>query len=1431
MKKGFRSPLAMVLIFSLVLSLCSGVFTVSAATNSAVLVTDASALRAGDQIVIVALDYDYALGTTQNSNNRNRTAITKSGKTVYYTSDAQVITLEQGTASGSFAFRVGDGQYLYAASSTANYLRTMGSIDANGSWAISIDGSTGAATITACGASSRNHIRYNSDFSLFSCYGSVTTTKQVSIYKIGSSTSSASDYYLFGYINGANYGCEEDAANLGKYKFVDGKLTVTLDSDSYVGVKTAHDNWYMTNGWQGQVTSVTLYNTKTAFTADKLFVPGGVSVTFTLVCNSNDTLTLSYSTGTCAHTYNKGTVTTAATCSKEGVKTFTCSKCGHSYTEAIAVTAHNYSSKVTTAPTCSKEGVKTFTCSGCGKSYTETIAKTSHSYSGGKCTACGATDSSYVPSAYYLFGYINGADYACEGDAANMGQYKFVDGKLTATFDSDSYVAVKAEGNAVWYMTNGWQENATSVILYDTTTPGITADKLRVPGGVKITFTLVRNNDGTLTLSYVQDGCSHSYSSKVTTEATCTKAGVKTYTCTKCGDSYTQSITATGHTYSSKITTAASCTAAGTKTFTCTKCSHSYKETIAATGHKYANGKCSVCGKADPNCTHSYTNAVTKAANCTTAGVRTYTCSKCGHSYTQSIPPSGHTYSSKVTTTATCTKEGVKTYTCIKCGASYTEKIAAAGHTFSNGKCTVCGVSDPNCSHTYTSKITTIASCTKDGVKTFTCSKCAHSYTEPIAATGHNHISKVVTSATCTTVGVKSFTCSKCGDTYKEDIPALGHTYTTAVTKPTCTLGGYTTYTCSVCKYVYKGDIVSATGHGYYNGVCTGCGQAEPSYGKEYYLCGRINGKDYACDSDAANTGTYKFVNGKLSVAFETDSYVGVKLAGNEAWFMTDGDLGNVTSATLYNTNTDITPEKLYIPGGISVTFTLKENSDGTLTLSYTVDGCTHNYVSTGTTAASCMIPGVKTFACTICKGSYEEVVPPTGHSYHAGQCILCGAADPTWVRPDYYLFGYINGVNCGFEGGIEDLGKYKFVDDTLTVTFDCDSYVGVRTSDNWYMTDGYLGDVHSGILYNNNTDIIGELMFIPGGTSVMLTINDNGDDTVTLSYSAAPFPVTQPSIKLRYPTLSFKDEILLNIYFEASNLQDVVDIGLITYGSEVPSWNINNAENVVPGYRFSSQKELYVVTTEGIPAKNMADDLWFAIYAELSNGTYYYTKLVNYSATTYAYSLLGSGDAQLDALLVSMLNYGAAAQVYFQHNTDNLANKDLTEAQQTIVEEYRSDMLTEVPAPSTEKQGVFANNGGYSKRYPSVSFKGAFSINYYYAPTYAPVDGITMYYWDQATYNSASILTPGNATGVVKMEGTGTGEYKAAVTGIAAKNIDDGVYVAFLYSDGTTTYASGVLPYSIGTYCQTQAVYSTPFTPFAKATAVYGYYAKQYFS
>lgn len=60
-----------------------------------------------------------------------------------------------------------------------------------------------------------------------------------------------------------------------------------------------------------------------------------------------------------------------------------------------------------------------------------------------------------------------------------------------------------------------------------------------------------------------------------------------------------------------------------------------------------------------------------------------------------------HSYTSTVTTAATCTTDGVRTYTC-SCGDSYTEAIPATGHNYVDGVCTVCGATDP----TYNPEVT-----------------------------------------------------------------------------------------------------------------------------------------------------------------------------------------------------------------------------------------------------------------------------------------------------------------------------------------------------------------------------------------------------------------------------------------------------------------------------------------------------------------------------------------------------------------------------------------------------------------------------------------------------------------------------------------------------------------------------------------------------
>ncbi len=138
-------------------------------TGAFTLVTDATTLEAGKEIVIVASGSNYAMGADK-GNNRNAVTVTKSGDMVTIDDTVQIITLETGNVEETFAFNVGNG-YLYAASSSSNYLKTKSTLDNNGSWLITID-SDGVATIKAQGTYTRNWLRKNSSSALFACYSS-----------------------------------------------------------------------------------------------------------------------------------------------------------------------------------------------------------------------------------------------------------------------------------------------------------------------------------------------------------------------------------------------------------------------------------------------------------------------------------------------------------------------------------------------------------------------------------------------------------------------------------------------------------------------------------------------------------------------------------------------------------------------------------------------------------------------------------------------------------------------------------------------------------------------------------------------------------------------------------------------------------------------------------------------------------------------------------------------------------------------------------------------------------------------------------------------------------------------------------------------------------------------------------------------------------
>ena len=385
-------------------------------------------------------------------------------------------------------------------------------------------------------------------------------------------------------------------------------------------------------------------------------------------------------------------------------------------------------------------------------------------------------------------------------------------------------------------------------------------------------------------------------SGKVTKAATCTATGTKTYTCSRCKKTRTETIAATGHKEvkdaavaatcettgktegshcsvcntvikaqttvaalghswdGGKMAKAATCTAAGTKTYTCTRCKKTRTETIAATGHKVVKdtavaatcettGKtegshCSVCGtvlKAQTTVAalgHSWDGGkITKAATCTAAGTKTYTCTRCKKTRTETIAATGHKAVKDAAVAATCETTGkTEGSHCSVCGTVLKAQttVAALGHSWDNGK------------------VTKAVTCTAAGTKTYTCTRCKKTRTETIAATGHKAVKDAAVAATCETAGkTEGSHCSVCNTVLKAQttVAALGHSWDGGkITKAaTCTAAGTKTYTCTRCKKTRTETIV-ATGHKVVKdaAVAATCETTGKTEGSHCSVCGTV---------------------------------------------------------------------------------------------------------------------------------------------------------------------------------------------------------------------------------------------------------------------------------------------------------------------------------------------------------------------------------------------------------------------------------------------------------------------------------------------------------------------------------------------------------------------------------------------------------------
>ena len=329
---------------------------------------------------------------------------------------------------------------------------------------------------------------------------------------------------------------------------------------------------------------------------------------------------------------------------------------------------------------------------------------------------------------------------------------------------------------------------------------------------------------------------------EITTEPTCIKEGIKTFTCTICGDTKTETISkaADKHLHSEiRDKKDATCKDEGyTGDTYCTDC-----------GKKISSGQ--TIAKTD---NHNWnTGEITTSPTCKDTGVKTFTCTICGNTKTETVKKTTKHLHTEIRNKkdATCKDEGYTgdTY-CTDCGKKISLGQAVAktnNHSYDDGK------------------ITTAPTCTKKGTKTFTCTVCGNTKTETVKATGHQHTEiRNKKDATCKEKGYTGDTyCTDCGkkiSSGKSIAKTETHSYDDGkiTTKPTCTKRGTKTYTCTICGNT-KTETVKATGHSYgeYKVVKKPTATKDGLKSRTCTVCGKVESVRIAkTTSDKQNTNT-----------------------------------------------------------------------------------------------------------------------------------------------------------------------------------------------------------------------------------------------------------------------------------------------------------------------------------------------------------------------------------------------------------------------------------------------------------------------------------------------------------------------------------------------------------------------------------------------
>ena len=324
--------------------------------------------------------------------------------------------------------------------------------------------------------------------------------------------------------------------------------------------------------------------------------------------------------------------------------------------------------------------------------------------------------------------------------------------------------------------------------------------------------------------------CVHSFGEWETkTAATCTQDGVRSRTCTECGQTEEEPTSKLSHSFVSYTQDGnATCMADGTESAKCENCDATDTKTVA--------------GSKKP---HSFTNYVNdNNATCSSDATKTAVCDTegCGatHSLVIENTKTDHVLSS-TDNAPSCTGDVVVITSCANCDYTISEIIPAIEHdwdyeapTCERGiKCSRCEASKPALSHTYSQKSVTEADCENDGIITYACSVCSDEY-EVIKEHAKGHTTgaawtlkseRKADGESCLYVQTYKSVCTVCNSEIEKEEEVEKHVYKASIkTDALCNKEGVKTYTCTNvgCTHTYDESYTDSTAHAWGTGVVNG---------------------------------------------------------------------------------------------------------------------------------------------------------------------------------------------------------------------------------------------------------------------------------------------------------------------------------------------------------------------------------------------------------------------------------------------------------------------------------------------------------------------------------------------------------------------------------------------------------------------------------